>query len=142
MSDAAVSIYFSLSIDTTDLGFFTGCQGLGMDMQVEQHEEGGGGMVVYQMMGRVKYTNLTITRPIGPDTAKTMSWLRTIVAQPQASTAQLAALDPAGNPVFAWTLLGVVPAKWTGPSFDVSSPQPATESLELAYTAINIGPAA
>jgi hypothetical protein len=52
------------------------------------------------------------------------------------STARLAALAPNGSLVFSWILLGVLPAKWTGPSFDAANPQPATETLELAYNSI------
>jgi phage tail-like protein len=110
-------------------------------MQIETREDGGGGSTVYQLPGRFKYTNLHVTRPIGPDTAKTMRWLQTMLNGINPSTAQLAALDPSGEPVFAWTLLGVIPAKWTGPSFDVENPSQAKETLELAYTSILLGAA-
>lgn len=136
--DTAISVYFSLSIDTADLGIFSSCEGLGLEFQVTQREDGGGGMTVHQLPGRIKYTNLQVKRPIGPDTTKTMAWLSTMVNGIAPSNAQLAALDPGGNIVFAWTLTGVLPARWTGPSFDAASPQAATETLELAYTSISL----
>jgi phage tail-like protein len=134
--DPIVSIYFSLEIDSVDLGVFTTCSGLGMELQITQREEGGGGIFVHQLPGRFKYTNLQVTRPIGIDTQKTMGWLTRMAAGVAASTARLAALDPAGNVAFAWVLMGVLPARWTGPSFDAANPQPATETLELAYNTI------
>jgi len=139
--DSVISVYFSLRIDTVDLGLFATCSGLGIDVQVTQREVGGGGLTTYPLAGRFKYTNLTVTRPIGTDTAKTMSWLLSMVNGVTPSTAELAALDTAGNQVYAWTLTGVIPAKWTGPSFDAGNPQPATESLELAYSSILLGSA-
>lgn len=138
-ADNVVSVYFALEIDNADLGIFSNCSGLGIDMQIEQREDGGGGWTVHQLVGRPKYTNVTVTRPIGPDTAKTMAWLQTMVGAMQPSTARLAALSPNGDTVFSWTLSGVLPARWTGPSFDATSPTPVTETLELAYTSIMLG---
>ncbi len=137
--DTVLSIYFSLKIDSWDLGMFITCNGLGMEMQVTVQEEGGGGLNVYPLPGRIKYPNLTVTRPIGPDTRKTMAWLQASVNSVTPSTAELCALDPHLVPVFTWNLSGVILAKWTGPSFDAGNPQQATESLELAYGAIMLG---
>ena len=36
-------------------------------------------------------------------------------------------------PVHTWTLMGVVPVRWTGPSMSVDSAKVATETLELAH---------
>jgi phage tail-like protein len=138
-ADSVLSIYFALEIDTVDLGVFTSCEGLSIDMQVEEREDGGGGMTVFQLPGRPKYSNLQVRRPIGPDTAKTMAWFQSMLRGVKPSTAQLAALSPSGEVVIAWSLTGVIPAKWTGPSFDVLNPTPVTETLELAYTSISLG---
>ncbi len=134
--DPVASIYFSLEIDNVDLGVFTTCSGLGMELQITQREEGGGGIFVHQLPGRFRYTNLQVTRPIGIDTQKTMAWFASMAAGVSISTARLAALDPGGKIAYSWDLLGVLPARWTGPSFDAANPQPATETLELAYNAI------
>lgn len=134
--DTAIGVFFSLVIDRWDLGVFISCSGIGMDLQVTPFEEGGGGLNVFQLPGRVKYTNLQVKRPIGPQTKKTMAWLNAMVNGVSPSTAQLAALDVSMSPVFTWTLSNVVPAKWTGPSFDAGDPKEAVETLELAYGSI------
>jgi len=41
--------------------------------------------------------------------------------------------DASGQPVFTWTLNGVLPAKWSGPSLDAGTAQVATETLELVH---------
>ena len=40
-ADTAVSVYFEVHIDGHDLGAFTGCDGLGVEIVTEQREEGG-----------------------------------------------------------------------------------------------------
>lgn len=134
--DTVVSVYFALEIDSADLGVFTSCEGLGIELQIEQREDGGGGSVVHLLPGRFKYTNLKVTRPVGPDTAKTMAWLQQMVNGVAPSNALLSALAPNGSTVYSWSLTGVLPARWSGPSFNASNPSPATETLELAYTSI------
>ena len=137
-ADSGISLYFSLEIDSIDLGIFSSCDGLGVEMQIEQRPEGGGGAFVHQLPGRFKYTNLRITRPIGTDTAKTMAWISRMANGVAPTTARLSALSPSGEIVYAWSLYGVLPARWTGPSFDPGNPQPATETLELAYSSITL----
>lgn len=142
--DSVITPYFQLVIDTYDLGVFQSCSGLGLDLDVEQYEEGGGGMFTHQLVGRFKYTNLQVTRPIGPWTTKTMVWLNAMaqygVTGITPATAVLSALDVSGKTVCQWSLSGVIPARWTGPSFDVTNLSVATETLELAYTSIGLGP--
>lgn len=143
-SDSVASVYFKLQIDDFDLGVFTTCSGLGMQMNLEPYQEGGGWMFTHQLIGSISYTNLQVTRPIGPWTALTMAWLNMMATAGdkgvQPTTALLSALAPDGSTVFVWSLQGVVPASWTGPSFDATNAQVVTETLEIAYTAIMLEP--
>ena len=66
----AVSVYFDDRVDSRDLGAFTACDGLGVEVVVEQREEGGMNSYVHQLPGRLKYTNVKLTRPVNADTAK------------------------------------------------------------------------
>jgi phage tail-like protein len=138
-ADTVIGVFFSLIIDTWDLGVFISCQGLGIDFQVTPFEEGGGGTTVFPLPGRIKYTNLQVTRPVGPDTKRTMAWLQSMVNNVTPTTAQLAALDTNLKPIVSWALSGVIPVKWTGPTFNAGNLQEATESLELAYGSIMLG---
>lgn len=131
--DPGIAVFFSLTIDGVDLGTFSTCSGLGVELKIDQRAEGGTGDFVNQLPGRFEYPPITLTRPVGPDSAKIASWLSANAQQVQPKTAELAALDPQGNQVYAWSLQGVLPKRWTGPSFDVSQPQVAMETLELAH---------
>ncbi len=134
LSDFAVTVYYQFTVDGIDLGVFTKVGGLGVSFDVTPVQSGGGGAWVHQMIGRVKYDNLRLERPVNPDTKKVMSWLTSVAQQPKPTTAVLKAISPHGESIMEWNFTGVVPVRWTGPSFDISgSPQTAMESLELAY---------
>jgi phage tail-like protein len=134
LSDYAVTLYYRFTVDRQDLGAFSSVSGLGVDFQVQEVEEGGGGLLVHQLVGRPKYQRLELRRPVNPDTRKVMAWLARTVHQVTPATASLVALTPDGSSICQWDLAGVVPASWTGPGFDASgAPQPAIETLVVAY---------
>ena len=132
-ADTAVTVYFSVSIDETDLGAFTACDGLGFEVVIEQREEGGMNCFVHQLPGRIKYTNVKLTRPVNADTAKIATWIRKMNGTVTRSQAQITIKNHDDKPVYTWTLTGVIPVRWTGPSMSVDSPKMATETLELAH---------
>lgn len=132
-----ISLYFRVKIEGVDLGSFTKCEGLGCEMTVMQREEGGVNDFVHQLPGRMKFSNITLTRPVSKEnqaaSQNVAKWLASVAAKPKRTTAQIEALDPVGQPLFSWSLNGVIPVKWKGPSFDVESAKVAVETLELAH---------
>jgi phage tail-like protein len=130
---AAVSVYFEVHVDGRDLGAFTACDGLGVEVVMEQREEGGMNGFVHQLPGRIKYTNVKLTRPVNTDTAKIASWIASMNGNVTRTQAQIVAKNHDATPVHTWVLEGVVPVRWTGPSLSVESPKVATETLELAH---------
>lgn len=133
--EPAVSVCFLLTIDHQrhSLGRFYSCEGLGCEMVLEQREEGGTNDFVWQLPTRLKYSNIKLSRPVGPDTAMIADWFAKMNASYQPTTAVIAALSLSFVPVAAWSLEGVVPVRWTGPSLSLESPKVATETLELAH---------
>ncbi|MFY1691456.1 phage tail protein [Plantactinospora sp. WMMB782] len=132
-TDPGTSVHFRLRIDGIDLGDWNSCDGLGCEVEVEQHQEGGNNGFVWQLPSRVRYTNVTLSRPLIPDTAKVA---RLLSALPQGiirGTAQIAALRPDRALLVQWGLADVVLVRWTGPSFRPDLSEAATESIELAY---------
>ena len=128
------TVHFSVEIADKDLGVFTACEGLGCEVTVEQREEGGNNAFVYQLAGRVKFTNVKLTRPINGDSAALASWFSSMAVKVGTrGTATISALTPEGQTVAKWVLLEVIPVKWAGPSFNVDGPKVATETLELAH---------
>jgi phage tail-like protein len=132
-ADTAVTVYFEVHIDGHDLGAFTGCDGLGCEVSIEQREEGGVNSFIHQLPGRIKYTNVKLTRPVTADTAKIAQWLATMNGTVTRTQAEIIVKNHDAKPVFTWTLSGVVPVRWQGPSLSVESAKVATETLELAH---------
>jgi phage tail-like protein len=132
-TDPGTSVHFRLRIDGMDLGDWNSCDGLGCEIEVEQHQEGGNNGFVWQLPSRVRYTNVTLSRPLIPDTAKVTQLLATLPQGVKRGTAQIAALRPDRALLVQWGLNDVVLVRWTGPSFDPTRSEVATESIELAY---------
>jgi phage tail-like protein len=67
-----------------------------------------------------------------------MTWLamNQVAIKPQ--TMAVTAMAANGDNITTWSLVGVVPVKWTGPSLDIMSNAISTETLEIAYQEISI----
>ena len=74
-TDPAVSVCFTVTVDGKDLGFFSTCDGLGVELVMEQREEGGSNGFVWQLPSRLKYTNVKLSRAVGKDSSKVTDWL-------------------------------------------------------------------
>jgi phage tail-like protein len=131
--DPAISVFFSVEVDGIDLGSWTTCSGLGMEIETETRGDTSMTFVTHHLPGHLKHSNLVLGRPVSPDTAKVMAWFTSFHMVPTPTSAQVTALDPGMRTVMSWQLLGVTPVKWTGPSFDAAQLQVAREQLELAY---------
>ncbi|MEU9239293.1 phage tail protein [Streptomyces shenzhenensis] len=131
--DPGTTVWFSLSIDGEDLGYFNGCEGLSSQVEIEQRQEGGNNGFVWQLPTRVTFSHIRLTRPLTPDTAKVAKWISSVQTGIERPTGQITALRADGSEVARWGLLDVLPVSWQGPSLDAGSPSVATEVLEIAH---------
>lgn len=132
--EPAVVWQFKVTIEGDyDLGLWNSFEGLGWEVTMEQREEGGNNFFVHQLPGRLKYTNVKISRPLNADSSKVAKWFTSMATGVKRTTAQIVALGGDGEEVCQWGLDGVVPVRWTGPSFNVETTKIATETLELAH---------
>ena len=132
-----VGVCFAVKLDKDNIGTFTSCEGLGLEVVMEQREEGGNNGLVWQLPTRMKYTNIKLSRPIGPDSAKLTKWIVKALNGLKPTTGVISALDAEGESVAEWSLAGVVPVRWTGPSLNLDSPKVFTETLEIAHHGFN-----
>lgn len=134
-SEPAVSVCFIVRVDDHDLGAFTACDGLGLEIQIEPLEEGGNNSYVHQLPGRIKYSNVTFTRPVNRDSEKVARWFAgmSTLGRVKRTNAEIIAMTAGGAHVAKWALTGVIPVKWKGPSLGVDSAKVATETLEIAH---------
>jgi phage tail-like protein len=131
--DPAVAYMFRVEIDGKPLGLWNSFEGLGMETTIETREEGGNNAFIHQLPGRLKYTNVKISRPVGKDSRLVADWLAGMADAVTRTTAVIKAMTPDNKELVSWSLDGVVPVRWTGPGFNVEQPKVATETLELAY---------
>jgi len=134
--DPAVSVCFKVSIDKDSLGVFNSCEGLGCEIVIEQREEGGNNAMIWQLPTRMKFTNVKLSRPIGEDSAKLTKWFAGMVNGVKPTTMVISAMTMDERVVAEWSLFGVIPVRWTGPSLNFDSPKVATETLEVAHHGI------
>src|SRR3954452_13492137 len=131
--EPAVTVCFAVSIDGDDLGVFNSCEGLGVEVVMEQREEGGNNLQVWQLPTRLKYPNIKLTRPLGKDTEKIAAWLASMASGYQRKTGTIVAMRADGQVIANWGLLEVVPVRWTGPSLNPDQPKVVTETIEIAH---------
>jgi phage tail-like protein len=131
--DPGTSVHFRLRIDSIDLGDWNTCDGLGVEVELEEHQEGGNNGFVWRLPSRLIYPNVSLTRPLTDDTAKVFNYLTQLPKQVRRGTAEIAALKPDRSPLVHWGLADVVLVRWSGPSFDPNQSDVAMESIELAY---------
>ncbi len=132
-ADPAVATLFKVAIDGHELGVFTSCDGLGVEVVLEQREEGGNNEFVHQLPVRLKYSNVKLTRPIDAQSKDVAKWLAGMSGTIKRATAEITALGGDAKPVTSWKLKGVIPVRWQGPSLNADSNKVATETLELAH---------
>ena len=137
--DPAVTACFVVKIDDADLGAFNSCEGLGVEVVMEQREEGGNNGLVWQLPTRIKYSNIKLSRPISSDTNAVIDWLTKLPVEIAEHTATIEARTADNETVATWSLAGVVPVKWSGPSLSLDSPKVATETLEIAHHGFKAG---
>jgi phage tail-like protein len=133
MADPGLGLRFKVRIDGRDIGNWQKVDGLTLEYDMFEYAEGGENAYVHRLPGRVKYQNIKLTRPIDGDSATVHMWLQSLQLRMVPATAQISVLDPGGVTVATWSLAGVYPVRWTGPSLDVGSNQWATETLELSH---------
>lgn len=134
MSELGLSLRFRVTIDhAVSLGEWAKCEGLTVEYDILEYKEGGNNGFVHRLPGRRKYQNIKLSRPIDETNTAVLAWLASVQERVVPSTAQVSVLDTNGDTVATWNLVGVYPARWTGPTLDVGSNSAATETLELIH---------
>jgi len=133
MPEPALSPRFTVEIDGVDLGTWTKCEGLAVEYEVFEYQEGGFNDYVHRLPGRRKYPNVKLTRPLDRDSQTVVRWISQMVTRVERKHAEIVVKDADNKVVCRWNLTGVCPVKWTGPTLDASGNQIANETLELAH---------
>lgn len=131
--DPALAIRFDVQIDGVELGTFTACDGLAAQYEVYEYEEGGNNLFVHRLPGRLKYDNVKLVRAVDKDSGQLASWFTSLSRCVERTTAKITAYDGNRSAIATWSLEGVWPVKYSGPSLASDGSTVATETLELAH---------
>lgn len=132
-SNPALGLRFEVTVDGVQLGAFTACDGLEATYEVEEYKEGGVNGFVHRLPGRLKYSNIKLTRPLDAQSPPIAAWISKFQSSCKRTTAAITAYDAANKRVQSWNLREVWPVRWGGPSFGSDKNEVAKETLELAH---------
>jgi phage tail-like protein len=133
VGEPATGIRFEVKIDGVDIGSFTGCAGLGAEYEIFEYQEGGQNAYVHRLPGRLKYSPVTLTRPIDEKSGELAAWFASFRDSVKPVTGCITAFDPQQRPIAQWNLTGLYPSRWTGPGFSSDGNSVVKETLELSH---------
>jgi phage tail-like protein len=139
-----MAMRFDVVIGTMNLGSWSACRGIQVDFKPTRFRELGINGYRRVLMPDIEYTTITLERAMdGRNSAVIQQWL---VAQAKlwlagtatgapypGETGRITLYDTRAVPVANWTVYGVYPSKWTGPTLSGKDAGIAIESLELAH---------
>ena len=123
-----------------EIGAFTECEGLTVEIEVEEIKEGGQNHFSHRLPGRMKWPNIVLKRGI-TDSDNLFDWFRKASGDGFAGEGNkllmthgaITLLDSMTKPIRSWSFEGAFPVKWSGPKFAAKSSELAEEQLEIAH---------
>jgi len=124
-----------------EIGAFTECSGLSVDVEVEEVKEGGQNQFVHKLPGRMTWPNIVLKRGI-TNSDRLFEWLAECSGEGfeglgnklARKEGEVALMDPSGKRrIRKWEFEGAFPVKWSGPTMAAGSRDAATEQLEIAH---------
>jgi phage tail-like protein len=139
-----LAMRFQVSVDGLSLGSWSSCKGLKVELKATEVKEGGNYWFLRLLPDRITYPHITLERAVHPQDSQTvLGWLQKVATQWEndskdgqtysAGTATITLLGAYGQQVMKWTLTGVYPVSWTGPTLSATDNKVAIEALELAH---------
>jgi phage tail-like protein len=124
---------FYVKVGGSTQAIFTEVSGLGMEMTIEEIEEGGNNGFVHRLPGRCKVGNLTLKSGM-TNSNDFLKWILD-VARGKIEKKHLSVIlyKPDGTESMRWEFTNAFPVKWTGPQFKADDTATAIESLELVH---------
>jgi phage tail-like protein len=113
---------------------FQEVKGLGADLEVTAHAEGGVNDFVHQLPVRHSWTRISMRR--GLTLGRSLwDWYQAGLTQSLGARrdGSVILMAPPGIPLMAWEFYGGIAAKWTGPEFNAMQNAVAIEGIEIAH---------
>jgi phage tail-like protein len=133
------STRFYIEIDGINKAVFTEAEGLQIEIDVTEYEEGGSNGFVHRLPGRARISNLTLKRGL-VQSNQLFKWQAEITqGKITRRNVSVVMYDPAGTEVVRWNLIKAYPVRWIGPAGRVNDNVASIETLELAHAGLELG---
>ena len=132
-TDPYVGSHFFIEIDGVDHGGFTEVAGLQVDTEVTEYAEGGNNSYTHKLVGRTKWSNLTLKWGTTDSTALWEWYQNVLRGQVERKDVSVVLYNSVQEEVRRWNLREAYPVKWIGPAFNATAPAVAVEALEIAH---------
>ncbi len=120
---------------------FTECTLPALEIDVLEQKEGGYLTGVHLLPGPVKAGRVTLKSGLTKDT-ELLKWYKEVLNGPAHQARRnitIRLFDSLDQPVMTLQFNNAYPVKWTGPTFKTSDSTIAIESLELAFSDVEVG---
>jgi phage tail-like protein len=133
-TDAYLPFAQSALITLIAAGQFSEVTGLGAQLEVLAHPEGGRNDYVHQLPVRHSYAKLTLSRGVVRDPGL-FFWYQAGLSQSIGARRDgaIVLLTPSGVPAVGWIFRGGLASGWKGPELRASDNAVAIESIEIAH---------
>lgn len=132
-TDPYLGVRFHVELDSLLVAGFAEVQGLEVELETEEYEEGGVNNYTHVLPKRVTYPNLTLRRGM-TDSEELWNWMNDSVYGTAArKNGRIILLDSTGREAQGWEFLGGYPVRWEGPELAADQGDVAIETLEIAH---------
>lgn len=139
-----LAMRFDVVIGSLSLGSWSSCKGLSVAFKPETVRELGTNGFRRILMPDIEYSPVVLERAMdSKNSPAVLTWLTTQVrawltakptGEPYAGdTARITLYNAKAGPVASWTLWGVYPSRWVGPTLSGRESTVAIETLELVH---------
>lgn len=139
-----LAMRFDVVIGTMNLGSWSACRGIQVDFKPTRFRELGTNGYQRVLLPDIDYSVITLERAMDSrNSAMIQRWLAmqarlwltgTATGAPYpGETGRITLYDTRAVPVASWTIYGVYPSKWIGPTLSGKDSGVALEQLELAH---------
>src|SRR5215216_1714777 len=104
------AIWFKLTIDHNEVGYFTEVNGLNAEIETLTYNEGGRNDYVHKLPTRMKHPNLVLKRGVSK-TKDLQDWFQDCYMGPTRKPVSLTMIDESGAGVRAWSFDQAFPIK-------------------------------
>jgi phage tail-like protein len=131
--DMLVGGYFTVEIDGISAAAFRSAEGLNVQQDVLEYQEGGENSKTYKLVGQTRWSNIVLRTGMTSND-DFFQWVKkTVGGTVERKNGSVIFNDRTGTPKIRWDFTGGWPCRWEGPRLDSMEAEIKIEVLEIAH---------